>query len=389
MSILLVQKDAQGVRAAVMADGRLCAYRGSQGNAAIHEDQIFLGVVDRAIKGVSAVFVKLPNGEFGFLPTPSGQKAPASGDRIIVQVRRPPNNAKKAFLTRDIALPGEHLVLLPLSCAVAVSSRVENAEDKQALRKLGRKIRPADMGVIMRLASLEADEESLHDEVAALTVQWQTIHSAANRISSPTLLWDGEDAIATLLQEEHGRLEYVLTNAPEVLPSALPCPVRETENPFLLHTVDHKLERSCRRTVLMKSGASLVIDRCEAMTVIDVNSGMASGSRNISVTAEKVNHEAAREIARLLRLLGIGGMIVVDFIDMDTDEAREHLMEDMREHLKNDPVKAVVHGMTTLGLMEITRRRAHTPLAALRDIPCPHCAGTGILETNEEDDADA
>lgn len=139
----------------------------------------------------------------------------------------------------------------------------------------------------------------------------------------------------------------------------------------------------------MKSGASLVIDRCEAMTVIDVNSGKSSGGRDIAATAERVNHEAAREIARLLRLLGIGGIIVVDFIDMDSEEARQRLIEEMRQQLKNDPVKTEVYGITALGLMEITRRRAQTPLEYLRDTPCPHCGGTGILKTDEEDTADA
>ncbi len=389
MSILLVQKDAQGVRAAVMQDGHLYAYRGAQGAAALHEEQIFLGVADRAIRGVNAVFVRLPGGETGFLSTPAGKKPPASGDRIIVQVKRPANNAKKAYLTQDIALPAEHLVLLPFSRAEAVSSRVENAQDKQSLRALCHRLRPESMGLVVRSAALNETESALQAEASRLMQQWQSIAQAAAHTSAPALLWDGEDAVTSLAREEGARLEYVLTNAPELVPPFLSCPVRTAENPFMLHTVEHRLERSCRRTVLMKSGASLVIDRCEAMTVIDVNSGKSSGGRDIAATAERVNHEAAREIARLLRLLGIGGIIVVDFIDMDSEEARQRLIEEMRQQLKNDPVKTEVYGITALGLMEITRRRAQTPLEYLRDTPCPHCGGTGILKTDEEDTADA
>ena len=152
-----------------------------------------------------------------------------------------------------------------------------------------------------------------------------------------------------------------------------------------MHNVEHKLKRSQQRTFLMKSGATLVIDRCEAMTVIDVNSAMSGGGRNIADTAEKINSEAAREIARLLRLLRIGGMILIDFIDMATEEAKERLLSYMKELLQEDPIKTVVHDITPLGIMELTRRRADTPLPALPDIPCPHCAGTGVMPESEDE----
>ena len=132
-----------------------------------------------------------------------------------------------------------------------------------------------------------------------------------------------------------------------------------------------------------------MIDRCEAMTVIDVNSAMAPGGKGILQTAERVNLEAAAEIARLLRLLGIGGMVLIDFIDLDSDEARSRLLDVMREHLRQDPVKAEVIDITPLGIMELTRHRAQSPLSELPDIPCPHCCGTGCLDTPEEETPDA
>lgn len=384
MSILVVQKDADGLRAAVMKDNRLYAYRGQQGGGGICEEQIYIGVVDRMQKGVNAAFVKLPGGEFGFLPYDKEKHPLRSGERVLVQVKRPPNNAKKAFLTTDIALAGQYLVYLPFGGGVSVSKRVETDEEKQMLRRMGRHLKPEKGGLVMRASALQADEAAT-DECAVLLERWRMISEKARMQTAPALLWDGDDVISSLLREENTRLEYVLTNAPEVLPSGIACPIKEADEPFLLHNVEHKLERSQRRTVRMKSGATLIMDRCEAMTVIDVNSAMAGGGKSVAETAEKINMEAVREIARLLRLLRIGGIIMVDFIDMATDEARERLIHAMREALKEDPVKTMVYGITQLGLMEITRRRGETPLEALRDIPCPHCAGTGVLTESEED----
>lgn len=389
MSILLLQQEADGLRAAVMQDGKLYAYHACKNAAAIHEGQIYLAVADRAVKGIGAVFVRLPDGEFGFLPLPAGERAPASGDRVLVQVKRPPNNAKKAFMTRDIALDGSYLILLPCSESLGVSSRVEDATQRRALRETARKLKPHGMGIVMRSAALQADEDALQTELTCLQQRWQSLQDARMHGAAPRLLWDGEDALSQLIRQEGDRLEYILTNAPACLPDTIACPVRIAENPFMVHAVDHKLEKSRRRTVFLKSGATLVIDRCEAMTVIDVNSAMAAGGKGISHTAERVNMEAAAEIARLLRLLGIGGMILIDFIDMDSDEARMRLIQTMQEHLRRDPVKTEIIDITPLGIMELTRRRVQLPLSELPDIPCPACHGTGVIELPEEEPADA
>ena len=385
MSILVIEKNDAGIRAAVMKDNRLYAYRSSESGGGICEDQIYLSVVDRMAKGVNAAFVKLPRNDFGFLPYDKEKRALRSGERVLVQVKRPPNNAKKAFLTLDVSVGGKYLVLLPMGGGISVSRTIENEDDRKTLRQLGKKLKPTAFGLIIRSDALGVEEETITQERDELLARWQLISQKANTLPAPALLWDGEDIISQLLGEEEKQLEYVLTNAPELLPDTLTCPVRQADEPFLLHNVEHKLKRSQQRTFLMKSGATLVIDRCEAMTVIDVNSAMSCGGRNIADTAEKINTEAVREIARLLRLLRIGGMILIDFIDMATDEAKERLLSYMKELLQDDPIKTVVHDITPLGIMELTRRRADTPLAALPDIPCPHCAGTGVMPESEDE----
>lgn len=374
MSVLAVQRDEGGVRAALLEDGRLCAYRGARDAGRITAGQIYLAVCDRALKQPKAAFLRLPGGESGFLPAEGALSLPASGQAVMAQVKRAPTGGKKAFMTRDIALAGQYLLLLPLSRGVAVSSRVTDAQARQSLKKRGEKLCPPGMRLVMRSSALSEDsQDALQSELSRLLALWGDITRNAAGLPAPSLLWGGEDAVAGLIREEYGRLEYVLTNDASLLPP-LPCPVRTAENPFLLLNVEHKLAHARRRTVLMKSGATLVTDRCEAMTVIDVNTG-----QNTHSEPEKVNAEAACECARLMRLLNLGGMILIDFIDMPDDAARSRLTSAMAQLLARDPVKTMIHGITPLGIMELTRRRADEALSPMPDIPCPHCHGTGVL----------
>lgn len=386
MSVLLIEKNGTSARAALMIRNRLYAYQDELSVGALREEQILLGTVDRHIKGISGVFVRLPGKEYGFLPFAENEPSIPSGTRLILQIKRPPNHGKRALLSREIALPGSHVIYLPLSRGVRASNRCE-AEDKARLRALGKGLK-AEGGMIVRSSALHATAEELQAELDRLTERWQDIRARASAKTEPCLLWDGEDFIAKTLREEAERLEYVLTNDVSAVPADCAPPVRHSEHPFTLFNVEHKLETSLRRTVRLKSGATLIVDFCEAMTVIDVNSAMAPGGKSIGETAVKVNREAAWEIARLLRLRGIGGMILVDFIDMETDADRENLLGEMRLALAEDPVKSAVHDFTALGLMEITRHRVQEPLDAVPPIPCPHCGGTGVLIPADEEDAD-
>lgn len=387
MSILAVEKSGRGLEAAVLRDGRLYAYESDFSAQRIAEGQIWAGTVDRAMKGVNAVFVRLENKEFGFLPIPQGEKPPASGERMIVQVKRPPNQSKRALLSREITLAATYLVYLPQGAGVHVSSRVQSEADKESLKQIGLQLRVETGGIILRSAAQHAALGQLVSELSALTDAWRQITEDFSHASG--LLWRGADGISRLLREESGRLESIVTNAPELFLQAPVCPVKACEQPFALYSVRAKLEKSLRRTVLLKSGATLVIDPCEAMTVIDVNSAMASGGGSLEETAEKINLEAAKEAARLMRLRNMGGMILVDFIDMKSPAARDRLLSAMREELLSDPVKAVALDITALGIMEITRHRDRAQASPLPDLPCPHCCGTGIHFSKEEDDADA
>ena len=387
MSTLLIEKDGNDLRFALIHRDRLYAYQSEIRVQGIRDDQIFLGVVDRNVKGISGAFVRLPGKEYGFLPFADGEKSLPSGSPVVVQVKRPPTGNKKALLSRDIALPGASVIYLPLAKGVRVSNRCE-AEEKQQLKALAKTLPHGEDGMILRSAALHAEKEQIKNDLDRLRGVWQQIQTAASHKSEPCLLWSGESMLTQLLREEEGRLESILTNDPAAVPPDCAVEIRQCEHPFLLYNVERKLEKSLRRTVQMKSGANLVIDPCEAMTVIDVNSAMAAGGQNISQTALKINREAAWEVARLLRLRSIGGMILVDFIDMPTDADREIIQNEMRAALAEDPIKSTVHDFTALGLLEITRHRVREPFPALPDLPCPHCGGTGAAIFPYEEDAE-
>lgn len=387
MSVLLIEKTDEGLRAALIHRDRLYAYQSENRVVGIREDQIFLGVVDRNVKGISGAFVRLPGKEFGFLPFVEGEKSLPSGSLVLVQVKRPPTGNKKALLSREIAIPGTYIIFLPLSKGVRVSNRCEPEEKKQ-LKALAKTIKHGEEGLILRSAALHAEKEQIEKELDTLKQTWSQIQTQAEHKSVPCLLWSGESFLTQLLREEEGRLEAILTNDLAVIPSGCPMEAKQCDHPFLLYNVEARLEKSLRRTVRMKSGATLVVDPCEAMTVIDVNSAMAAGGRDIEQTAVKINREAAWEVARLLRLRSIGGMILVDFIDMPSEADRQIILDEMRSALSEDPVKTTVHDFTALGILEITRHRVREPLPALPDSPCPHCGGTGAAIYPDEEDAE-
>lgn len=376
MSILLAEKNTDGFQAAVMRNGKLYSFRSESGIEGFRENAVLWGITERAVKGIHGVFVRLPNHQAGFLPVPENSALPASGIRMIVQIRHPAAGKKKAMLTDDISLPGADLVFLPGGKSIVVSSRLSSEQKQQLLLRTAELKFPEEGGFILRSASFGQNPELIEDEAKMLVERWHAIECSAASASDPAVLWPGEDMISRLMAEEANRLECIVTNVPERFRQPLICPVNFCEQPFRLYNVMHHLDRDMRRCIRLRSGATLVIDPCEAMTVIDVNSGSATGRQNIPV---KINQEAALEISRLLRLREIGGIVLIDFIDMSREEDRMQLMNTMKEALKEDPVKTVVHDITRLGLMELTRKRESVPLLPVPDQPCPYCSGTGVF----------
>ncbi len=386
MSLLLVEVQGAEREIALLEDNRLVDYHRSADAGSIRPEEIYIGRVSRVMKILQAAFVRLADKVDGFLPfaqIPAGN-IPQPGDSLLVQVKKPPLPGKAAYLTMDISLTGTLAILTPCRPGSRVSRRVGGEEDRRRLLRLARQLVPQDMSLVLREDSLHAGEDALRTEVAQLLARWQDIGERAAHLSPPAVVEQAPDALQRLLRDLHEVPERVLTNDPAAL-GDIGLPVTQAAHPMQLHEVHHKLQRALRRKVQLKSGASLVIDPCEAMTVIDVNTAQNIEGKNRDRALLKTNLEAAGEIARLLRLRRMGGIILIDFIDMVSSQDREEVLAALRDALSRDPVKTVVHGFTQLGLVEMTRKKADEPLASERLIPCPRCRGTGFAQRPSED----
>ena len=354
--ILIEEKNGQR-EIALLDEKRLLAFY-QDGGGGIEAEQIYLGVVDRIVKGMEACFVRLGGENMGFLPFAECKEKPRSGDKLLVQVKKPPIGDKAPYLTADVSLAGRYALLTPLSARCAVSKKITEEAERDRLLKTAQRIAPSGMGLVMRTESAQAVEADIAADVSDLLAQWLDVKEKRKTASAPCLLKGREDALLRLLRDEHGEIVEILTNVPDRLaPVALP--VHTCQNPFDLYAVRSRLEKSMQRKVWLDCGGYLIIDKTEALTVIDVNSGKFIGGKSgTEDTFLRLNLEAAKEIARLARLRNMGGILIIDFVDMQTEKSRSTVQTALEEALRDDPVKAVVHGFTSLGLMEMTRKKS-------------------------------
>lgn len=388
MNQLLVYYDGAGREIALMEEGQLVEYHRDGRQGGLSNEDIYLGQVGRVMKNLAAAFVRLSRDSEGFLPfaeIPSGQ-VPRPGDAILVQVKKPPQGGKAAYLTASIALPGSLLILTPLSPARHVSKRVRDEAERRRLLALAGELAPEGTGLIMREDSQGRALSELLPEYERLRDTWVQVQLAAAQRSAPCPVLEAPDELTRLLREARVQPDRVLSNRPEAL-EGLPVPADFSEDPMRLFEVRGRLEKALRRKVHLKSGATLVIDPCEALTVIDVNTAQNVAGRDRARALRDTNVEAAQAIARLLRLRRIGGIVLIDFIDMDGAEDRALVLRALGEALERDPVKTAVHGFTSLGLVELTRKKSDTALAAQTLRTCPRCRGLGLVEDREESDA--
>lgn len=383
MRLLLIQKTGVLTEAALLEDRKLVDCR-KEIEGGIAAEQLYAGVVERVVSGMNAAFVRLTNRENGFLPLSEAKQKPKAGDTVLVQVKKPPVQQKAAYLTQDIALAADTVILLPASSFCSVSQKMDDAQERAALLNKAKALAPSGMGLVMRSAALNASEEALQTAVQTLVTRWQRIQDILPTLRPPCPIPQEMSLAERFLRdcEAAGEtIDGVIVNDEVLCPARLRAVSRVAEHPFDLYGVREQLRKALSRRVWLKSGGFLVIDPCEALTVIDVNSGKFTGGKSGSEeTFFKTNLEAVSEIARLMRLRGMGGIVLADFIDMASEAHREALLSAMRNALKHDPVKCVVHGFTSLGLLEMTRKKMSEALQAEHSMLCPLCGGTGIRQ---------
>jgi ribonuclease G len=319
------------------------------------------------------------------------------GQEILVQVTKEPMGTKGARVTTYVALPAHYLVLMPTVNYVGVSRRINSESERKRLRQIADRIRPEGMGVIVRTAAEGVEEKTLADDVAFLRQMWNRVLERARGSKAPApvyqdlklirrivrdLFTDDVDRFIVDSSEEFGRIADLLTSFAPHLRDRLVLH-RDEEPVFEKHGIEREIDRALRRRVWLKSGGYLVIDRTEALTVIDVNTGKYVGKTDLASTILRTNLEAVGEIVRQITLRDIGGIILIDFIDMEKEDHRRRVLDALDAAVQRDRSKLHIIDLTSLGLVEITRKRVHQDLEEIMRVPCPYCEGRGRVLSPE------
>ncbi|MDD6050508.1 MAG: ribonuclease E/G [Clostridiales bacterium] len=363
-------RRSDGLDAAVVEDGHLVEYLPADRDASA--EAIYLGRVERVMPGMKAAFIQIGQEKNGFLPLEERNAAALPklqvGMSVLVQVRKEAQGVKGAFLSRDICLCGEYVLFSPLNRMMAVSSRITRESDRKALKALAGEISGDSFGLVMRTAALHAPEEAIRQEVEELRERWETIRSTAPTAHVPSVLYAARSNLELLLADYRPRgIDRICTNAQELVTqlSAIAPVTLMGESIFEVGRITTQMMKALDRQVWLESGGNLVFDPCEAMTVIDVNTARFTGKRELEDTVLKTNLEACEEIARQVRLRNISGIIVIDMIDMVSKAHHQSVLDALERAFAADRVKTVIHGFTSLGLVEMTRKRSRPPLREL------------------------
>jgi ribonuclease G len=330
------------------------------------------------------------------------EKLVFEGQTLMVQVIKDPIGTKGARLSTQISIAGRLLVHLPQDEHIGVSQRIESPERRDALRErvlaLATELDPQAKthgGYIVRTNAEDASEEELADDLAYLRRAWGALREASHKSAAPSLIYQELSLSQRVLRDlagEHTRnilidsrenFEKLSKFAAEYTPRVKDrLSLYRGERPlFETYNVDTEIEKALARRVDLKSGGYLILDQTEALTTIDVNTGGFVGHRNFDDTIFKTNLEASQAIARQLRLRNLGGIIILDFIDMTSSEHRNAVLDELKRLLARDHVKTSVNGFTQLGLVEMTRKRTRESLAHMLCEPCPTCQGKGEVKT--------
>jgi ribonuclease E len=408
--MIVREKDAR-VQIGVLEDGLLVEHyvAESQGGSLI--GNVYLGKVQNVLPSMEAAFVDigrgrnavLYSGEVDWDAAETGNQprrielALKSGDQVLVQVTKDPVGQKGARLTSQISLPGRFLVYVPGGNMSGISRKLPEGE-RQRLKQILKHALPEDAGVIVRTAAEGATEDQLTLDVERLKMQWENINSEVAKGKAPTLLHSEPDLLVKIIRdvfnEDFTELvvsgeeslatirQYLESVAPELIERLIE--YASEEDVFDSHRLGDQIIKALDRKVFLPSGGSLVIDRTEAMTVVDVNTGKFIGSGgNLEETVTKNNLEAAEELVRQLRLRDIGGIVVVDFIDMIQESNQELVRRRLLECLSRDRTKNQVGEITSLGLVQMTRKKIGLGLLETFSEPCDSCAGRGVVVHDE------
>ena len=333
---------------AVTEDGILVEY--IPVNAGEQSGAVMLGKTDRLMPGMNCAFVDIGRKKSGFLPLDessgsfTGNRV-RSGETMILQVKKEENGEKGAFMTRDVTLAGSLVILMPMNRYVGVSSRVRDANTRERLKAAGEEIAGGRFGLVLRNAAASADAEDVKQEADSLYTAWLEITAKAARGGKPGTVLYSDDPAERLTKDYAAGGIDAITQVSDEDPE-----------------IRRQLKQAGKRTVRLPGGGNIVIDRCEAMSVIDVNTASMNGNGSKERTVLVTNLEACEAAAQQVRLRNLSGIILIDFIDMNAETDRSLVLEKLMECFARDRNKTVIHGWTKLGIMEMTRKRTRGEL---------------------------
>jgi ribonuclease G len=415
-SEILISSDPWENRVAILEDGNLAELYIEREEKVI--GSIYKGKVQNVLPGMGAAFVDIGLGRNAFLYVDDINKQPLNigdveitqghsgftisekvkrGDDVLVQIVKEPRGLKGARISTNISLPGRYLILMPTGKYSGVSRKIDSADERNRLKGVMKRIRPEGMATVVRTAAAGASEAELIADLGVLIRMWHGILEMYKRAASPALLHKDmnlvykaardfitADVDRVLIddEEEYRKIrDFLQLLGPQYI--ARLEYYNSGRSLFDDYKISDELQKLMKPKINLPSGASIVIESTEALTVIDVNSGKFTGGRNLEDTILKTNIEAAEEIARQVRLRDIGGIIVVDFIDMASEASREKVVKTMEDSLRRDRTRATIQSFSNLGLLEFTRKRIGKDLGAQLRGACPTCAGMGSVMSSQ------
>ncbi|HWL90008.1 MAG TPA: Rne/Rng family ribonuclease [Actinomycetota bacterium] len=406
--LMVITEHGDRDQIAVLEENMLVQHYVTRRGAHSMVGNVYLGRIQNVLPGMEAAFVDIGRGRNGVLYAgevnyspedleggrpPRIEQVLKSGQAVMVQVTKDPMGGKGARLTAQVSLPGRFLVLAPEQDVSGISRRLSD-DARKRLKAILNNVKPKAHGVIVRTAAEGASEEEITQDLERLIALWEQIQKSAKRAKAPAELYEEPEltvrVVRDLFTDEEFRglvtdservydkvMEYVRDVAPD-LESKVTLH-RGPLSAFEEHRIVEQIHKALDRKVWLPSGGYLIIEQTEAMTIVDVNTGKAVGKTNLEETVLTTNLEAAREVARQLRLRDIGGIIVIDFIDLLLEQNKRKVEDTMREALAIDKTRSQVFEIGPLGIMQITRKRVSGGLVDSFSETCPECEGRGII----------
>lgn len=416
---IIVNVTPRETRIAVMEDGQLMELRVEREERVV--GSIYKGIVQNVLPGMDAAFVDIGVERNAFLyvadilpEEETNGDSPASikrselrrrqikdllrpGQEIMVQVIKGPRGTKGARVSSRLALPGRYVVLMPTGNHVGVSRKIESRDERDRLKRIGDRIRPEGFGLVMRTECEGRTERDLKADVQFLALTWKRIMETSRNLRAPACIYRDQtllyrtvrdmvsDDVNRMVIDDPDEFEKVHAVVDMIMPSMKSkISLYDSEMPiFDYYPIERDLDKFLKQKVWLKSGAYLVIDEMEAISAIDVNTGKNVGSTNLADTILRANLEAAEEVCRQLRLRDIGGIIVVDFIDMTSAADRKKLLTYFQDVMKRDRARTRIGRISSLGLVEMTRKRTDESVTEAITEVCPSCLGRGRVPSSE------